>query len=252
MPRRRHDAQTELERGLIVATLARHPRESVGLMLAAAATVAICVNALFLQSGPHPAPIFATRLFVKPHHAAVVLPRPQPAPVLAQRADARGARSEAQIIADIQRELASRGFYQGAVDGIWGAQTEAATQAFARAAQVKIVPAPTEAFVQAVANSHIKAGKPESRVAPVAPSAAVPAHTDAIAKLIDPSPRVLAIQHALADFGYGQIKPTGLVDADTRMAIDRFERDHELPVDGEVSARLVKSLAAMTGRTLGQ
>jgi peptidoglycan hydrolase-like protein with peptidoglycan-binding domain len=249
VPRRRHDAQTDLERGLIVATLARHPRESVGLMLAAAATVAICVNALFLQSGPHPAPIFATRPFVKPHRAAVVLPRPQPAP--AKPAGKIAPRSEAQIIADIQRELASRGFYQGAVDGIWGAQTEAATQEFTRAAQVKIVPAPTEAFVQAVANSHIKAGKPQSYAAPAAPSAA-PAHTDAIAKLIDPSPRVLAIQHALADFGYGQIKPTGVVDADTRMAIDRFERDHQLPVDGEISARFVKSLATMTGRSLAQ
>ncbi len=69
----------------------------------------ILVNALFLQSGPHPAPIFAN----KPPPAPVVsnsltaadtaLPRarrpiwsPQPLPP---------ARPRAQVIADIQREL---------------------------------------------------------------------------------------------------------------------------------------------------
>jgi peptidoglycan hydrolase-like protein with peptidoglycan-binding domain len=238
VPRRRRDSQTELERGLIAATLARYPREFVGLLMTVAATFAIFVNALFMQHGPHPAPIFATRPFVRQRAPAVSPPR-QPAREVA-------ARSEAQIIADIQRELASRGFYQGAVDGIWGAQTEAATRDFARAAHVKVGPAPTEAFLHAVAASHIKAARPESN------AVSAPAHTDAIAKLIGPSPRVLAVQHALAEFGYGQIKPTGVVDAETRMAIERFERERRLPVDGEMTDRFVQALAAMTGRSLAQ
>ena len=65
-----------------------------------------------------------------------------------------------------------------------------------------------------------------------------------------PSKRVLAIQRALADFGYGQIKPTGVYDEDTRKAIANFERERRLPPNGTIDDRLVRELAAMTGRPL--
>jgi len=85
------------------------------------------------------------------------------------------------------------------------------------------------------------------------PSAAVPTRQDPIAELIAPSkPRLLAIQHALADFGYGQIKPTGVLDRETRAAIEKFKHQHGLPVDGEVTDRFVRELAGMTGRPLQQ
>jgi peptidoglycan hydrolase-like protein with peptidoglycan-binding domain len=61
---------------------------------------------------------------------------------------------------------------------------------------------------------------------------------------------VLAIQRALADFGYGQINPTGIYDPATRAAIEKFERDRRLPVTGQVSEQLVRELSAMTGRPL--
>ncbi len=75
-------------------------------------------------------------------------------------------------------------------------------------------------------------------------------HNDPIAALIAPSQRVLAIQRALTDFGYGQIKPTGTYDPDTRTAIEKFERDHRLPITGQISDRFVRELASMTGRPL--
>jgi peptidoglycan hydrolase-like protein with peptidoglycan-binding domain len=78
----------------------------------------------------------------------------------------------------------------------------------------------------------------------------VPPRNDAIAQLIAPSKRVLAIQSALTEFGYGQIKPTGIEDADTRTAIEKFERDNRLPVTGTISEAFVRDLAAMTGRPL--
>jgi peptidoglycan hydrolase-like protein with peptidoglycan-binding domain len=77
-----------------------------------------------------------------------------------------------------------------------------------------------------------------------------PARNDRIAELTVSSKRVLAIQRALADFGYGQIKATGVNDADTRSAIEKFERDHRLPVSGQITDRFVRELAAMTGRPL--
>jgi peptidoglycan hydrolase-like protein with peptidoglycan-binding domain len=65
-----------------------------------------------------------------------------------------------------------------------------------------------------------------------------------------PAKRVTAIQRALTQFGYGQIKPTGVVDAETRAAIAKFEGDHKLPVTGQPSERLARELAVATGRSL--
>jgi peptidoglycan hydrolase-like protein with peptidoglycan-binding domain len=61
---------------------------------------------------------------------------------------------------------------------------------------------------------------------------------------------VIAVQRALADFGYGQIKPTGVLDSETRAAVEKFERDHRMPVTGQISDRFVRELAGMTGRPL--
>jgi peptidoglycan hydrolase-like protein with peptidoglycan-binding domain len=63
---------------------------------------------------------------------------------------------------------------------------------------------------------------------------------------------VIAIQRALAEFGYGQIKPTGFYDDDTRAAIENFQRDHKMPVDGHPSDRFARELVTMTGRALDE
>ena len=68
--------------------------------------------------------------------------------------------------------------------------------------------------------------------------------------MITPSKRVTSVQRALADFGYGQIKPSGVFDPQTRAAVEKFERDRQLPIDGQISDRFVRELAAMTGRPL--
>ena len=60
----------------------------------------------------------------------------------------------------------------------------------------------------------------------------------------------MSIQRALADFGYGQIKVTGVVNPETEAAIEKFERERKLPVTGQISDRLARELAAMTGRPL--
>ena len=64
------------------------------------------------------------------------------------------------------------------------------------------------------------------------------------------SNRVIALQRALAEYGYGQIKATGIIDGDTRTAIEKFERERKLPVTGQVSDRVTRELAAITGRPL--
>jgi hypothetical protein len=91
--------------------------------------------------------------------------------------------------------------------------------------------------------THSVARPPQTVPMPV-PS---PRRNDPIADLIGPSPRILAVQRVLSNYGYGQIKLTGVLDDATSGAIERFEREHKLPVSGRVSDRLVNELAAMTG-----
>ena len=64
------------------------------------------------------------------------------------------------------------------------------------------------------------------------------------------SRRVAAIQRALTEYGYGQLKPTGTVGADTQAAIQKFERERKMPVTGQVSERLVHELVAVIGHPI--
>lgn len=226
--------------GWLAAAIGCHPREFVGIVMATIAIFAIFTNALFLQKGPHPAPIFATRPLLKQETPA---PPPRTTTVQPNIASDAAMPIRPQVISDIQRELARKGFYDGAVDGIWGAKTDAATRDFVQATGLKINPEASENLLRAIVASN--AGAQNDRAA-----SAELRRNDPIAELIAPSKRVLAIQRALADFGYGQIKPTGLYDPETRAAIEKFERDHRLPVTGQVSDRFVRELAAMTGRPL--
>jgi hypothetical protein len=73
---------------------------------------------------------------------------------------------------------------------------------------------------------------------------------DAIAQLIGQSSHILAVQRALSEYGYGQIKQTGVLDPPTSQAIEQFEREHNLAVTGKISDSLLTDLAAMIGRPL--
>ena len=224
--------------GRLAAAISEHPREFVALLMATAAISTIVVNALFLQKGPHPAPIFAARPLL-PQEATLAprLPSAQPAPAPETNSAAR-----LQLIVNIQRELTRKGFYDGTADGIWGAKTDSAVRDFIQTAGLKTNAEASDGLLRASVAATIK---------PASTTGAAPA-SDPIAKLIAPAPskRVTAVQRALADFGYGQIKPTGFVDADTKAAVEKFERDRRLPIDGQITDRFVRDLAAMTGRPL--
>jgi peptidoglycan hydrolase-like protein with peptidoglycan-binding domain len=83
------------------------------------------------------------------------------------------------------------------------------------------------------------------------PPAPIPStRNDPVANLITSPHRVASVQRTLTEYGYGQLKPTGTVGSDTQAAIQKFERDRKLPVTGQMSDRLVRELAAMTGRPI--
>ncbi len=91
-----------------------------------------------------------------------------------------------------------------------------------------------------------------ARAAPISsPPLPVPApRNDAISELIGPSPRIAAVQRVLAEYGYGQIKASGVLDGATSAAIAKFERDHNMPNSGRISDRLVRELTAMAGHPI--
>jgi hypothetical protein len=85
MPRRRRGAkaiaaEADAERGLLIRILLHSPKDMVAGALAFAAVSAIITNALFLQAGRHPAPMFGS-VTVMPAVAVPANPLPRPRPI---------------------------------------------------------------------------------------------------------------------------------------------------------------------------
>jgi peptidoglycan hydrolase-like protein with peptidoglycan-binding domain len=263
-------AAVAVERPSILEALGWSARDAVAFVVAISAAILILANTLFLQPGPHPAPM------VKSSVAAIMPPNPVQSPSLASAAStpvpsarpqeapapkaeqprtttaaltpaapATPARVNATVVADIQRELSRRGFYDGVVDGRYGPRTDASIRDFEQAAGLRPSAEPNEALLRSIRNSPLR-----SKSTPRPPAAIPAAKPDPIGDLIAPSKQVVAVQRALSEFGYGQIKPTGIVDPETQSAIQKFERERKLPVTGQLSHRVVRELAALTGRPL--
>ena len=132
--------------------------------MAIAATIAIFVNALFLQHGPHPAPIFATRPLMR---SVIMPPKRAAAPVPLD--------SHGKLVADIQQALSAKGFYDGAIDGLWGAKTDSAVRDFLRASGSNAGVDASDTLLRAIKASAVRAGQ----------TAAPPAN-DPIARLLRP------------------------------------------------------------------
>ena len=219
MPRRRRGARAvavEHERGQLMRLLLHSPKDMIAGLLAATAIGAIVANALFLQAGRHPSPMFRTAAVAVPAQAAAnPLPRPRPAEA--------STRAVELTPADVRAT-------EPKADSRPESKPDAMSNLVARTA------APSAAPPAAAASS-------TAIVRPPAPVPAATPHTAA-------GRRIAAVQRALTEYGYGQLKPSGLIGADTQAAILKFERDRKLPPTGQMSDRLVRELAAMTGRPI--
>jgi hypothetical protein len=205
MPRRRRGAnavEVDAERGLVTRIFLHSPKDVVVDAFAFAAVSAIVANALFLQAGHHPSPMFSSVVAMP---AAGPLPRPRP--------------FEADIAAFEARPAEPRLTDPRLADPL--------------ANLVKATSAPQEA--------------PSNIVRPPAP---IPASSRADTIVSSGSRRVAAVQRALTEYGYGQLKPTGTVGSDTQAAIQKFERERKIPVTGQMSDRLVRELVAMIGHPI--
>jgi hypothetical protein len=225
MPRRRRRGaravavETDAERSLAMRILLHSPKDLVAGVLAFAAASAIIANALFLQAGHHPSPMFGS-VVAMPAAAlpqASPLPRPRPVELATRPADAsppdsRSVESKPAELKPVESRAAEP-----------------------KAAEPKASD-PLANLVKATAAMPVTSNVPR-------PPAPIPVASQA-------SHRVAAVQRVLTEYGYGQLKPTGTVGSDTQAAIQKFEREHKLPVTGQLSDRLVRDLVAMTGHSI--
>jgi hypothetical protein len=77
-----------------------------------------------------------------------------------------------------------------------------------------------------------------------------PTHVSAPVQPAAPSVRVMQVQRALNDFGYGPVKATGVIDAATTAAVQKFERARKLQVTGQLSSKVIREISADTGRQI--
>ncbi|MEH2516270.1 hypothetical protein V1279_001843 [Bradyrhizobium sp. AZCC 1610] len=229
MPRRRRRGakaaaiEVEEKRGLVMRILLHSPKDMVAGLLAAAAICAILANALFLQAGRHPSPMFGSVVTLPAPQGPVVssLPRPRPVELTSRPVEIEPPES---------RPVEVRGADPKHVE---------IRSADPRNTDSKNADPMTNLMVKST-------GAPTAAPANVArPPAPIPATAQSAG-----ARRVAAVQRALTQYGYGQLKPTGAVGADTQAAISKFERDRKLPVTGQMSDRLVKELTAMIGHPI--
>jgi peptidoglycan hydrolase-like protein with peptidoglycan-binding domain len=90
---------------------------------------------------------------------------------------------------------------------------------------------------------------PASASAPRPPVSVGAQRSDPLADLIVANRRIASAQRALTEFGFGQIKPTGVAGPETKIAVERFERERRLPVTGQLSDRVMREISAVTGRS---
>ncbi len=178
---------------------------SLGLICGAA----IVGNAVFMQAGKHPAPLFATR---EPSFADQSMPDPA-------------------LVSDIQQALAARKIYRGAVDGIAGPETRLAIRTFERNWGLPTRGEPSAALLATLATS------PDVVVAKTARAEPDPVEAS--------DPRLAEVQAALSRAAYGPLNVDGRPGPQTRDAIMRFQLDEGLPVTGKLDDALVKKLRAV-------
>src|SRR5712692_9366602 len=86
MPPRRRGAkavavEADTERGLVMRILLHSPKDMIAGVLAFAAVSAIVANALFLQAGRHPSPMFGSVVALPTTGSVSANPLPRPRPV---------------------------------------------------------------------------------------------------------------------------------------------------------------------------
>jgi peptidoglycan hydrolase-like protein with peptidoglycan-binding domain len=225
--RKRKSARTSIR----ARVSARGAVDLLAAFVAAAAILLVFVNALGLQKAPNATRISpqTTQKSVLPPPAPAAAPLPQPRP------ESGSSRSRTDLLRDVQQELVSRGYYDGAVDGAAGPRLSQAIRDFELTQRLRVTGEASEMLLGQIRKSNSKS----DITGAIGPSNSVAGN-----------PKILSVQRLLARYGYGPIHMNGAADRETHEAIARFEGDRHMPQTGEVSERLLRELASFSGGTL--
>ncbi|HZP20063.1 MAG TPA: peptidoglycan-binding domain-containing protein [Bauldia sp.] len=191
----------------IVERAIENPAMTGGLFVMALTAAAIVSNAMLLQHGRHPEPLFMTRPAVddtvplprvRAPQAAVVRPAPAPAATAAAApAAALKPVPDVKTVVSLQKALAAKGLYKGAVDGIAGSRTRAAVAAYEKSAGLPVTGEPSADLLDRITTASIKPvakgtpAKPAVATIPakrVAPPADIPAPSASLEPATDIAP----------------------------------------------------------------
>ncbi len=219
MPRRRRGAkavavEADAERGLAMRILLHSPKDTVAGAFAFAAICAIIANALFLQAGRHPSPMFGSVVAIPAAASVPASPLPRPRPVEADASAPEPKLAEPKLAEPRPAE-----------------------------------PKPADPLTNLVKATSAAPAAPSNIPRPPAPIP-VSSRNETSANPAPGLRRVAAVQRALTEYGYGQLKPTGTIGSETQAAIQKFERERKIPVTGQMSDRLVRELTAVIGRPI--
>lgn len=198
--------------------LLARPRDSLLTIGAATAVGAIVINSLYLQPGPHPAPMFAMKTapaIVSAATGTVTNPMPRERPAEASQVDAR---FPPPVISP-----------QPQIQNTQPRPQPAAITHRDRDPIAELLASPQRPPATVVASN---------RAAVPVPPASIP---------VVSGPGLSSIQRRLTEFGYGPVKANGVDGPETRAAIERFERARGMPATGRVSERLKSELVSATG-----
>ncbi|MCC0010282.1 MAG: peptidoglycan-binding protein [Hyphomicrobiaceae bacterium] len=131
------------------------------------------------------------------------------------------AQSEAELVADIQTELAKRGYVLGNTAGKLDSVTRAAIMAFEHDRGLMVTARPSVGLRDALRGGPVENASTTS--APTAESAEI----------------VRTVQRSLSLLNYRPGAVDGVMGQATSAAIRAFERDHKIPESGRISGLLV-------------
>ncbi|NJN87425.1 MAG: hypothetical protein HC881_15365 [Leptolyngbyaceae cyanobacterium SL_7_1] len=142
--------------------------------------------------------------------------------------------------ADIQLALSDRGYYDGALDGVYGAETEAAVVAFQQDEGLFI-----DGVVGEDTLTRLELIEPEPLVEDTVSTEPAPDAdlVDDREPVVDAGDSTIAnVQLALADLGYYPGAIDGILGEETEAAILTFQRDRGLVVDGVLGTETLSAL----------
>ncbi len=200
----------------VFLAVVRRPGRSLLFLAGSALVSSIMINALFLQKGSHPAPLFGASSSSTPA-APVSFPPPS--------TQMRGA----------TKTPASEPFFVAAAPA-----PEPAPRNAAQHIQAQPAHAPLPKAAPARSDNFDSIGALLRGGAPVATAQSAAINDPVQAK------RIVAAQRALEKLGF-QVSVDGLNGPGTRAAIQNFERERDLPVTGELNPRTLRVLAARSG-----